>query len=114
MKEFILNNLSTILTCVTIVLSVILIIVKRRPTTIDEFAEAVDSIFEFLPSAISKVEHPGDGALKKEKVFNYAIGLIERFLGRSITEKERSIVSDRIDRFIESVLETPQKKGGKQ
>lgn len=90
--------------------TIVLILIKRRPKTIDDFLMIVDEVCLSLPTLINKVECVGNGLAKKKEVRSSALGVISKQLGRSLSESEISFALKTIDSSIEDILSTPQKK----
>lgn len=113
MKEFLdfLQQYKELLACgLCIVFSLITFIIKKKPMSLDEFILAVKNVCLALPEIINDVEAPKNGALKKARVEVVALNIIRKSLGRSLTQNERSYFIDEIDKTIELILSTPQKK----
>lgn len=95
----------------TLILTIILLFIKKRPKTIDDFLWLVDYVCAYvLPSAISKAEFPGNGLAKKKEVMDVALSVITKKLGRTLSDSEKSLALKFIDESIEAILSTPQKK----
>lgn len=95
----------------TLVLTIVLLFIKKRPKTIDDFLLIIDEVCAFsLPSFISKVEVPGNGLSKKKEVRDLALSKVSRLLGRSLSDSEKTLALKTIDESIEAILSTPQKK----
>lgn len=95
----------------TLIVTIILLFIKRRPKTIDDFLWLVDNVCAYvLPSAIAKVEIPGNGLAKKKEVRDVALSVITKKLCRTLTDSEKSLALKTIDESIEAILSTPQKK----
>ena len=93
-----------------LLISVISLIVKRKPKSIEDFLYILDEVVIQLPRAISDVERPGDGLKKKNEVYEWAINRIASKLGRKLDNTELKMASSAILSQIESILSTPQKK----
>lgn len=105
------NYKSLLVSGITLILTIVLLFIKKRPKTIDEFLRIVDNVCAYvLPSTILKVEVPGNGALKKKEVRNVALNVITKKLGRVLTDFEKSLALQSIDESIEAILSAPQKK----
>lgn len=99
-----------ILSGLIVVLDVLILLLKRRPKTIDDFMSCLDKVVSALPGLISKVERPGDGENKKALVVAYAFSLFKKSLGRDLSDGEYNLAKKAISEQIESILSTPQKK----
>lgn len=95
-----------------VVLDVLILLLKRRPKTIDDFMSCLDKVLSALPGFISKVEYPGGGEHKKDLVIAYAFSLFKKSLGRDLSDSEYHLAKETISEQIESILSTPHKKGG--
>ena len=47
------------------VIEIILIVIKRKPKSIDDFRLAVSEVLTFIPEYVKKVEKPGNGEDQK-------------------------------------------------
>lgn len=101
-----------IFSALLILLDVIILLIKRRPKTLDDFLYCLKSAVEVLPGLISHVERPGDGASKKSDVIQYAMAIIEKDLGRTLSDTEYQFAYGQLSNQIECILSTPTKKGG--
>lgn len=99
-----------ILGFVCFVLEIILIFIKRRPKTVDDFLYCLNEIRVLVPDYVKEVECPGNGEIKKSTVKKILIGELEKNLSRSLTVKESEIAVSFLDADIEAVLAAPQKK----
>lgn len=101
-------------TALLIILEVILIVIKRRPLSLDEFQAVLDDVLKSIPhwcSTIENITGPGQGELKKQVVLQKSLDRVASKLGRDLTEAESNKVFSCCSTMIESVLATPQKKG---
>ena len=97
------------------IFEIIIMIVKRRPMSLDAFQSAWDSALKKIPSFIVLAESLSDeytGSGKKEIVLNRTLKYIQDELGRELTDKEEARVEGSISAFIEAILYCPTKKGG--
>lgn len=92
------------------VVEVILLIIKRRPKSLDDFKLALLDALAAVPDYVCQVEVPGNGAEKRAKVLKACVALISKKLGRSLTDSEVALVSQSIIEQVETVLSTPTKK----
>lgn len=99
-----------LLTFACFVVEIIFIFIKRKPKTIDDFLFCLNEIRVFVPDLIKQVETPGNGDVKKATVIKVCGELLEKKLGRKITEKECAVLSNLVGQDIEAVLSTPKKK----
>ena len=99
-----------VLTFVCFVVELILIIIKRKPQTVDDFLLALNEVRTKLPELISKVECPGNGEIKKNKVLDIAEHALTKSIGRGLSDKEFASVRKIFGDDIETILSTPQKK----
>lgn len=111
--QFIKDYWTYISVVILVLFDLIVLLVKRRPKTLDDFKVIVSESLCRLPDMINYVEVPGQGAEKKAKVKTLLIGLVEKRLGRVLTKKENSLVEELSDSQIEAILTTPTKKEGK-
>lgn len=113
MKEF-LDFLTQYKELIFLVLSVILsflaIVLKRRPKTLDEFISLFNETLLVLPDFICKVERPSHGADKKYQVKQMALSHFEKLLNRKLCDSEKDMFFKAVDTRIEEILKTPQKK----
>ena len=109
--QFLSDYKSLLVSGATLILTILLLFIKKRPKTIDDFLWLVDNVCAYvLPSAISKAEIPGNGLAKKKEVRDVALTVITKKLGRVLTDSEKSLALKSIDESIEAILSTPQKK----
>lgn len=99
-----------ILAIFSILLELIVILIKRKPKTFDDFVSILSECALSLPSMISSVEVPGKGYEKKIAVIDSFKKLVSKKLGRALSNKEMKIFSDFVSSQIELILTTPQKK----
>lgn len=109
--SFIKEYKEVILSSVCLILTLICILVKRKPKTIDEFYLLMDEVIVKLPSFINSVEVSGNGLDKKRKVLSSALSLLTKKLGRDLSIAESEYFVSKISNSIEMILSTPQKKG---
>ena len=111
MIEFLNEYKEVLVSGLAVILTLICMLIKRKPKTIEEFALILNSVLNDLPSLINKVEVPGNGLAKKKEVRSLAISLCEAKLGRHLSSHEEDIAFVNIDKQVEDILTTPQKKG---
>lgn len=92
------------------VIEVIVILIKRKPKSIDDFKLALTEALSIVPELVISRERPGEGELKKKEVLISCKKLIERRLGRGLSSNESLLVDSAVDTQIETVLSTPTKK----
>lgn len=90
---------------------VLILILKKRPQTFDDFTHAVDEVVKELPKIISCYEVPGHGDEKKSEVIEMAYKYLFSILNRDLCVREDSYFKEVISKQIELILSTPQKKG---
>ena len=95
-----------------IFLDLLILILKNRPRTLDDFSSCLEYVKNILPDLIVSVEHPGDGQSKKNLVIKGAAKVFSRRFGRDLSVSEYNIIQKAISEQIEIILSTPQKKGG--
>lgn len=108
--NFLNENKVLLISIVTLILSVILIFIKKRPKTIDEFISIIDEIIGLLPGFINKVEIPNNGLMKKKEVLSMCFNLVKKKLGRELSNSELDYAYKKFDDSIEAILSTPQKR----
>lgn len=96
---------------VLFVISLLTIILKKKPTTVDDFLVCVSETVNLVPTLVKSVEIPGNGVKKKTEVMVKAQEIAKRFLKRDLSASEIDILNKRVSDAIERVLEAPQKKG---
>lgn len=94
-----------------LILDLLIIFLKRRPKTLDDFENCLKDVLNILPSYIRDVECEGHGDEKKKKVVRNSLSLLERRLGRNLSIRENRYAEKAISGQVENVLSTPQKKG---
>ena len=110
MIEYLMNHPELIASVVLFVLTIICMIIKRRPKSLDEFVTIISDICKEIPNYIVSVECPGHGEDKKEKVISLALKETAKRLGRSLTDQETASCWIYYSEMIEKVLEAPQRK----
>ena len=98
------------LTFLCFVIEIVLIIIKRKPKTVDDFLLALNEVRTKLPELISKVECPGNGEVKKNKVMEIAEKALTKSISRGLSDKEFAAVRKILSDDIEAILSTPTKK----
>ena len=92
------------------VVEIILIIVKRKPKSIDDFKLVLEEVLAAVPELVISRERPGEGSTKKLEVITSCIALVSNKLGRKLTDSEKGIITSQVASKIETVLSTPTKK----
>ena len=114
MKEFVLENWDKIaIIAITIITSLIYIIIKRKPFTLDNFKEAAYKVVSLVPSLCEQAETEygaGHGEDKKRYVISCCMLLAKNILSREITKDEAIFISDQVGEAIEDVLSAPARK----
>lgn len=112
--DFLRDNWSFISTGVLAVLSIIIMIIKRRPKKFEELNQVISDVIAKIPGFIIDAETTGDynGQDKKSFVVSWCFQFIEKALGRDLSGSEELYCYKAISYFIELVLESPTKKGG--
>lgn len=104
------SHLDLIASLLTLIVSVILVLIKRRPKTIDDFVFALNEIRTQVSIFCERVEVPGNGIEKKNKVIDLSLAMLSRLIGRELSGKEIDYASKLISSDIENVLNAPTKK----
>lgn len=94
-----------------LILDLLIIFLKRRPKTLDDFENCLKDMLNNLPYLINYVECPGHGEEKKEKVLLHCLSVLEGKMGRPLSDREDSYAEETLSEQIEVILSTPQKKG---
>lgn len=100
---------------IVVAIDIVIIFIKKRPKKYDEFVECIGHLFALVPSYIYSAEEQypsGQGDIKKLYVLEELCHILEGRLGRDLNDTELSYFYNTFTRYIESVLETPVKKGG--
>lgn len=108
--DFLIAYKEILVSALCVLLTIISIIVKRRPKTLDEFYDCMRRVLSYIPSLIIDVEVDGHGEEKKQEVIQCCVSIFTRYLGRSLTSSEQSFVEGMFGDYIEEVLLTPKKK----
>lgn len=95
-----------ILSCLTVLITVVIQLLKKRPSY--NLLDAIkEDILGILPELICAVEIDGNGQRKKNAVIDAVKSFVEKKYGISLPDKLLIYVSN----AIEDILSTPQKKG---
>lgn len=112
MKEFFAENWRFIIYLVVAILGIVITILKKSKLINEIVDTPLERVMSLLPGLIGEAESSfKDGYKKKIYVLSAALGLLEKLAGRELSMDEISNYSDKISVAIESILETPQKKG---
>lgn len=103
-KEVLIGSFCVLLTLLSILL-------KRKPKTIDDFLLCLDEVGLAVPKLVSSVECSGEGFRKKTAVISSAEKILSKKLGRNLSSTEKEYFNTFISNCIEEVLTAPQKKG---
>lgn len=112
--QFLRDNWSFISTGVLAVLSIIIMIIKRRPKKFEELNQIVTEAIAKIPGFIIDAEYTPDlnGQDKKNLVVSWCFDFIEKALGRELSHSDELYCYKAISYFIELVLTSPTRKGG--
>lgn len=95
-----------ILTSLSFIISVIILIVKRKPV-FNEMDLIKEHVLEVLPSLIISVEKDGNGVEK----LNTVLSLVKEYLKKKFKFTNFDLIEGFVKQSIENILETPSKKG---
>lgn len=111
--EFLTNYWPYISCGILILLDVLVMIIKKKPSSKDVLMEAVRKCYLKLPFAIQDAEEKCDsGTAKKEYVLEELLSFIEAYCKRELNNAELRMFFNSFSYLIEEVLSTPTKKGG--
>lgn len=105
--NFVLTYWRQIFDICCVVVSVIILIIKKRPV-INVLDEIKKDILTFLPDVINSVEAPGNGEEKLAAVIEIVHGYLIKKYGSLVNWNS---LDDFIIDSVESILSTPTKKG---
>ena len=108
-SQFLVDNWQYISSAIAAIFSIIIIVVKKRPKTLDDFTSTLESALVEVASLCSLVEHPGDGQEKKRLVIERVKSIVHNSLGRELTKKEIAIIDEVASQQIEQVLNAPHR-----
>lgn len=108
--EFMRDNWKFVVALVFCIVEIVFIFVKRKPKSIDDFKCVLAEVESIVPELVISRERPGEGELKKKEVIGSCIKLVERRLGRGLSDNEKSLIESSIDKKVEVVLTTPTRK----
>lgn len=108
---FLKENYQLIISLSILILSLISIVVKKRPKTLDDFIQVSGQVIGKVAEWVKQVEIPGHGDDKKIAVINLALKEAKKKLGRNLSETEIVSIYKQVGSQVESVLDAPSKKG---
>ena len=112
--DFICAYWQMIVYVLSIVLMLVLFIVRKRNKINLTNTDLKEELLELLPYFIFSVEKMClPGTEKKEAVIKTSLDCVSKWLHRDLTEEENKTFTQFISDAVESILETPQKKGEK-
>lgn len=112
-SKFIVDNWQFISTVLLAIFSLICMIIKRRPLSLDEFQSALDDCYRNLPYFIQRAENNiSNGDDKLDFVLACACNHVTQSLHRPLTEKEELKVKKGCKTVVEEILFCPTRKGG--
>lgn len=113
--NFIKDNWSFISTAILGTLSLILMIIKRKPKKYDEFVSCVSRVISSMPGFINAAEEfkepDENGQDKKAAVIGWCFQKMENLIKRELTDDEELYCYKTFSYYVEAILSTPQKKG---
>lgn len=112
--EFLNEYKDLLVSVIVFILGVVTLCVKRKPASVDEVLSILHEVGSSVPCYVSAVEEPGNGNVKKEKVISMCFSQVSKKLHRPLSDQEKVEMGNYFGLLIESVLETPQKKGVNQ
>lgn len=112
--SFLRDNWSFISTGILTVLSIVILIVKKRPKKWDELNQIITQCIAKVPGFVCEAEEMNGytGLDKKNFVVSWCFQFIENTLKRDLTLSEEQYAYKAISYFIEAVLTAPTKEGG--
>lgn len=99
-----------IASAVCVVLTIILLFIKRRPKTVDEFSAFLSDVLTLVASKVKNVEVPGHGDEKREKVITSCVQEMSKRLQRKLSSQEESVIRFEVSEQIDDVLDAPHRK----
>ena len=105
--EFLKTYYKEIIEISILFISVVICLVRKRPC-VNEIDIIKEDVLEKLPSFISVVESPGNGAQKKKAV----IDLVSLYVRKTYKISIPDSLVPFLENAIESILSTPTKKKG--
>lgn len=114
MLDFIKTYGSLVVGFLCLFFTLLCIVLKRRPKTLDEFISIINEVLKDVPYMVAIEElkvGSGNGSHKKSLVITEALERISALMGRDLTKEEEDTCICSISSMIESTLCAPQKKG---
>lgn len=108
--DFLKSNRDWIIAVALFILELLVLILKKRPKTLDNFCALINEAAALVPSWCSDVERPGEGSNKKLQVMICARNFVTKHLGRQLDQKEIDMLDQVMSAQIENVLSCPTKK----
>lgn len=108
-SQFLVDNWQYISSAIAAIFSIIIIIIKKRPKTLDDFVEALNYSLTLVPQQCAVVEHDGDGSEKKRQVVKFAVNSVRNSLHRELTDAEVALIEKRASVLVEDVLDAPHR-----
>ena len=100
--NFLKNNWELVAAVITLIISVIVSVLRKRPVN-----DIMSNIYDYCIYFINRFEEPGNGVHKKEKVVRFVKESLLNVFPKLDIGKYDSL----INKTIEKILTTPQKKG---
>lgn len=107
--DFIKENYQMIIALIGALVSVICVVIRKKPCS-NLFDSIMSAVIINLPKMINAVECEGEGRVKKTAVLDASIDCFEHMIHRKLDTDELAVVSETLDKSIEAILSTPQKK----
>lgn len=108
--DYLLEHPELIASSILFVLTLILMFIKRRPKSLDEFVMLLDDVCKSIPEWTSAVESPGNGVQKREKVISLGLSAMANAMKRPLTDRECAVCRITFSDQIEKVLDAPHRK----
>lgn len=112
--QFLLDNWQYFSTALLTILSIVLMIIKRKPKKYDEFVSCVSQTISAMPGFIITAEElktpDENGQDKKNLVIGWCFQKMENLIKRELTRDEELYCFKTFSNYVEQILSTPQKK----
>lgn len=108
--EYLKEHPELIASVICVVLSTILLFIKRRPKSLDEFTAILSDVCTLVAAKVKNVEVPGHGIEKREKVISSCIQDMSKRLKRKLSPHEEAVIRLEVSEQIEDVLDAPHRK----
>lgn len=108
--DFLREYKDTLIGVVCLLSTILCILLKRKPKTLDEFLSCLTEVLNKVPEMIISVERAGAGQEKKREVMKSCRELLAKKLSRDLSEQEVKLLDNYVSSEIELVLSTPRKK----